>query len=303
MRRWVIAFFFLVLAWTLPGRTEVTAPPACEARYEECLSRWKEDRLKFLKSEGGYLSLAGLYWLKEGKNRFGSDAENDLVFPGEAAPFIGTFNLHGDEVRLSMDPDFDMRPHDQQIQQLLVAGDAVQEPVIVRFGRYAWSVINRDGKFAIRLRDFESPALLNFPAIDYFPVSAEHRVTAALHRYEEPRVIRVDTVIEGLNYNPWSPGIVEFEIGGQTFSLEAYDAGEDLFFVFGDQTSGRQTYPAGRFLYAPKPGTDGVLELDFNKAHSPPCAYNDFATCPIASPRNRMAIQITAGERYDRSSH
>ncbi len=303
VRTVVLGFFILVFGWALAGHAEPTTPDACGADYEQCLGRWKDDRLEFLKSETGYLNLAGLYWLKEGDNKFGSDSENDLVFPSEAASSIGIFNLGDGEVRLSMNANIDAQYQNHPIQHLLMAGESVPESVLVRSGRYAWTVISRDGKFAVRLRDFESPALLNFHPPDYYPISTTHRVAGALHRYEKPRVIRVDTVIEGLNYNPWSPGFVEFEMDSQTFSLEAYDAGEELFFVFGDQTSGRETYPAGRFLYARKPGTDGVIDLDFNTAHSPPCAYNDFATCPIASPRNRIAVQITAGERYDRSKH
>jgi uncharacterized protein (DUF1684 family) len=118
-----------------------------------------------------------------------------------------------------------------------------------------------------------------------------------------PRVIDVDTVIEGLSYKPTSSGAVRFEIAGQTFVLEAYDAAGELFFVFGDQTSGRETYPAGRFLYAEAPDTNGKVWLDFNTAQNPPCAFNEFATCPVASPRNRMATRIEAGERYDPAAH
>jgi uncharacterized protein (DUF1684 family) len=184
-----------------------------------------------------------------------------------------------------------------------MAGASVHEPIVVRHDSYAWNIIERDGTFAVRLRDYENPVLTNFPKIDYFPASNANRVSGVLRRYEKPRVIRVDTVVEGLDYNPWSPGVVEFEIDGKTFDLEAYDAGNELFFVFGDQTTGRETYPAGRFLYATKPGTDGIIELDFNTAHSPPCAYNDFATCPVASPRNRIAVRIAAGERYERTRH
>jgi len=296
-------FFILVFAWGMTSHAEPTTLGACGADYERCLDRWKDDRIEFLKSEAGYLNLAGLYWLKKGDNKFGSDPESDLVFPSEAASSIGIFTLDEGEVRLSVNTGIDAQHQNRPVQHLLMAGESVPTTVTVRSGRYAWTVINRDGKFAVRLRDYESPALLSFRPPDYYPVSATHRLTGTLRRYDKPRVIRVDTVIEGLNYNPWSPGVVEFEIDGQTFSLEAYDAGEELFFVFGDQTSGRETYPAGRFLFAPKPGTDGVIELDFNTAHSPPCAYNDFATCPIASPRNRIATRITAGERYDRTRH
>jgi uncharacterized protein (DUF1684 family) len=96
---------------------------------------------------------------------------------------------------------------------------------------------------------------------------------------------------------------VEFEIGGETQTLEAYASGDQLFFVFGDATTGRETYPAGRFLYADAPGTDGKTLMDFNRAYNPPCAFNDFATCPVASPRNRMAARIEAGEKFDPTVH
>lgn len=303
MSRKTIAVLVLAFSWIATGNAETTTLGSCKQAYEQCLDRWKIDRLAFLKSEAGYLNLAGLYWLNEGQNTFGSNADNDIVFPATAEPSIGTFDLRDGEVQLSVSPGVDVRHMDKPVKHILMAGDSVKTPVVIRQGSYAWNVINRDGKFAVRLRDFENPILLNFPAIEYFPTTDEHRVSAVLRRYDTPRVVRVGTVIEGLDYNPWSPGVVEFQIDGKTYDLEAYDAGDDLFFVFGDQTTGRETYPAGRFLYAKKPGDDSVLELDFNISHSPPCAYNDFATCPVASPRNRMAVRIAAGELYDRGGH
>ena len=303
MPRESIAILILACGWIATGNAETTTLGSCKQDYEQCLDQWKTDRLAFLKSEAGYLNLAGLYWLNEGQNTFGSNADNDIVFPANAEPSIGTFNLQDGEVQMNVSPDQDVLHRDKSIKHILMAGDSVKMPVVIRQGSYAWSVINRDGKFAVRLRDFENLILLNFPALQYFPTSEEHRVGAVLRRYETPRVVRVGTVIEGLDYNPWSPGVVEFELDWQTFVLEAYDAGDVLFFVFGDQTTGRETYPAGRFLYAKKPGADGVVELDFNTSHSPPCAYNDFATCPVASPRNRLAVRIPAGELYDRVGH
>jgi len=303
MVRLTIVTCVLTLGWIATSNADITTLDACKDDYGQCLQRWKDDRLSFLKSEAGYLNLAGLFWLKEGRNTFGSAADNDLVFPAGAESFIGTFELHDGEVRLNVNPDLDVRHLNRRVQQVLMAGDTVKTPIVARQGRYAWSVINRDGKFAVRLRDFDSPVLLEFPPIEYFPANSAYRVSAILRPYDTPRVVQVGTVIEGLNYNPWSPGVVEFEVDGQTYDLEAYDAGDELFFVFGDRTTGRETYPAGRFLYAKKPGADGVLELDFNTAQSPPCAYNDFATCPIASPRNRIAARIAAGERYERTHH
>jgi len=285
------------------GHADVTTINSCQQDYEQCLNSWKEDRLAFLKSEVGYLNLAGLYWLKNGANSFGGGEDNDIVFPGKAELSIGTFDLSNNEVRLIVNPEVEVRHMDRPVSHLLMAGESVQDAIVVTHGTFAWTVIKRDNRFAVRLRDFASPVVKNFSPIEYFPVSEANRVRAKLYRYERPRMIRVETVIEGLNYNPLSPGVVKFEIDGQTFDLEAYDAGGELFFVFGDQTSGRGSYPAGRFLYAQKPGADDITELDFNTAHSPPCAYNEFATCPIASARNRIATRITAGERYDPAKH
>ncbi len=303
MARLTIVICLLAVSWVTIGNTEVTTLGSCEDDYAQCLQRWKDDRLSFLRSEAGYLNLAGLFWLKDGRNTFGSSKDNDLIFPAGAGSSIGSFELRDGEVQLNVNAGMDVRHLERPVQHILVAGDSVKTPLVIRQGRYAWTVINRDGRFAVRLRDFENPVLLDFPAIEYFPVSAGYRVSARLRPYSSPRLVQVGTVIEGLNYNPWSPGVVEFEIEGQTYDLEAYDAGDELFFVFGDQTTGRETYPAGRFLYAKKPRSDGVLELDFNTSQSPPCAYNDFATCPVASRRNRIAARIVAGERYDRTHH
>ena len=98
-------------------------------------------------------------------------------------------------------------------------------------------------------------------------------------------------------------GKFEFEIDGETYTLEAYASGEQLFYVFGDQTNRDATYGAGRFLYSAMPGDDGITVLDFNKSYSPPCAFNDFSTCPVASPRNRLPIRIEAGEKFEPSLH
>ena len=68
-----------------------------------------------------------------------------------------------------------------------------------------------------------------------------------------------------------------------------------LFLIFADATSGKETYGAARFLYAEMP-RDGRIVLDFNKAYNPPCAFTPYATCPLAPPENRLDLRVTAGE-------
>jgi uncharacterized protein len=69
-----------------------------------------------------------------------------------------------------------------------------------------------------------------------------------------------------------------------------------LFFIFRDLTTGKDTYGAGRFLYTDLP-KDGQVVLDFNKAYNPPCAFTPYATCPLPPPENRLPIRIEAGEK------
>ncbi|HYN00995.1 MAG TPA: DUF1684 domain-containing protein, partial [Vicinamibacteria bacterium] len=70
---------------------------------------------------------------------------------------------------------------------------------------------------------------------------------------------------------------------------------EQLFFILRDQTSGKETYGAGRFLYADLPKA-GKVVLDFNKAYNPPCAFTPYATCPLPPPQNWMPVRVEAGE-------
>jgi len=72
---------------------------------------------------------------------------------------------------------------------------------------------------------------------------------------------------------------------------------ENFWFIFRDQTSGDETYPAARFLYTGRPDANGKVTLDFNRAENPPCAFNPYATCPLPPPENRLQVRVEAGEK------
>lgn len=282
------------------GRDEA---PFDAATYEADIADWRAERLARLRGPSGYLNLAGLYWLDTGATTIGSGADNDIVFPGSAAPRIGVLQVSADGVSLTVNSGVDVTVGGTPVTSVLIADDTSGAPVTVSHGSLAWTIIKRDGRFALRLRDYEHPAIAAFGPIDYFPIDPALRVPATLRRFAEPKVLQVDTVIEGLGWQPESPGVVEFEIDGVSMELEAYASGDELFFVFGDRSSGKETYPAGRFLYAKLPADGESTILDFNRAYNPPCAFNDFATCPVASPQNRLPVVIAAGEKYDPSVH
>jgi uncharacterized protein (DUF1684 family) len=295
---WVLGIaVFLVAAC---GPNEAAVDPQ---DYAAEITQWRAERLARLKGPEGYLNLVGLYWLPESDTRIGSAADNDIVFPEPAAPEIGVLRTTAEGVFLDTQPAADVRYEDIPVRSILISDDTTESPIVLTHKSFAWTIIKRDGRFALRLRDFEHPAIEAFPPIESFPIDPEMRVVATLQRFDEPRVLNVKTTIEGLGYRPESPGTVVFEIDGNSHELEAYASGDRLFFVFADLTSGHETYPAGRFLYAAVPAEDGKTILDFNRAYNPPCAFNDFATCPVASPRNRLRTRIEAGEKYDPTVH
>jgi uncharacterized protein len=95
-------------------------------------------------------------------------------------------------------------------------------------------------------------------------------------------------------------GVLEFSLHGQPMSLAAFvgegEQLEVLFVPFTDLTTGKDTYPAGRYLEI-RPTSTGFYNLDFNTAFNPTCAYNATYECPYPPPSNRLKIEIRAGEK------
>ena len=273
-----------------------------DAHHDEIIG-WRAGRLERLMAPMGYLNLAGLFWLEAGTASFGSAPDNDIVFPESAAGVIGEFSVSDDGIFMTVADGVDVRSDDVGVESVLIVDDTSDNSVTITHGSLVWTVIKRDSRYAVRLHDFQHPAIKSFGKLPYYPIDPGLRVTATLRRYEQPRIVNVRTVIEGLDWNPRSPGLVSFEINGEAYELEPYESGNSLFFVFGDATNRDETYGAGRFLYSRAPAEDGRMILDFNKSYSPPCAFNDFATCPVASPRNRLSVRIEAGEKFDAALH
>ena len=290
----------LLLVAAACGRAE---PRFDAAAHEAEVMEWRAGRLERLLKPTGYLTQVGLFWIEEGSYTIGSAEGSDIRLPATAAPVIGDILVSGDEVRLTVEEAVEVTHEGTVVSDILLPPDTSGEIVLLEHGSIAWSVIERGGKLAIRVRDFEHPWIETFGPLPYYDIDPRWRVEATLHRYDEPRVITVNTVIEGFQQNPTSPGTATFAVDGVEYELEAQTSGESLFFVFGDQTNRGETYGAGRYLYADAPGEDGRFTLDFNKSYSPPCAFNDFSTCPVASPRNRLATRVEAGEKYDSALH
>jgi uncharacterized protein len=285
--------YSLVLAFLSLKSFLVFAQPPNPCLYCVEMDAWKKNRTESLTSEDGWLNLAGLFWLEEGQNTFGSDKTNKLVFPKGAAS-MGQFELKNGEVFIKADPKAAVFADKTPVLDLKIF--PAEKPIVLKSGALRWFVIKRGTKIGIRLRDVESPTVVGFKGIDYYDTNRKWRVKAKLEPALGDKKIMITDVLGQTNPQP-SAGTLVFSISGKTYKLDAIDEGEQLFIIFKDATSGSETYGAGRFLYADKPKSGNSLMLDFNKAINPPCAFTEFATCPLPPKQNWLEVEIKAGEK------
>ncbi|HYP53764.1 MAG TPA: DUF1684 domain-containing protein, partial [Pyrinomonadaceae bacterium] len=190
-----------------------------EGQYLRELDEWKAQRFNSLKGEDGWLTLVGLFWLKEGENKFGSDPSNDIRLPeGKAPRFAGSVRLEGGAARVEAAPDSGITSQDKPVTSLALQPDADGSPTVLRLGSLSLHVIRRGERFALRVKDRDHPARLNFQGTQYFPASQTWRVAARFEPYTPPKPVRILNVT-GMESDEPSPGALVFEMDGRTHRL------------------------------------------------------------------------------------
>ena len=267
-----------------------------ELPFPESVAKWREEREARLLADDGWLTVDGLYWLKEGENRFGGASDNDIVLPEENTPdYAGVFTYADGKVSVKMNggivAEFQDAPLGGELTPLEIG-----EKHAISLGDLSFWVHFSGERKCIRLRNPNSELRKNFEGLDWYPIEDKYRVSATLVPYDEPRTVKVPNVFGDLETYT-SPGELAFTLDGEAHSLQAFETSRGFFLVISDATSGKTTYPSARFVGTAKP-VDGEVELDFNKAYNPPCALNPHTTCPLPPPENRMKIALNAGEKY-----
>lgn len=270
----------MIAAVCIAGALAATAPATdfvAETRA------WHERRIERLKSETGWLTLVGLHWLQEGENRV------------ERLP--GVFVLEGGKVRVKADPSSGLTVDGKPVGAVALVADVEENPSAIRVGELRVQLIQRGERFGLRVRDPESPVRKKFQGIETYAPDPKLRIVADWEAYPSPKSIDVPNVL-GTVEKGEAPGVARFTVNGVSCALEPIleSGSTPLFFIFKDATSGKGTYPAGRFLYAEAP-KDGKVVLDFNRAYNPPCAFTPYATCPLPPKQNRLEVAIEAGEK------
>jgi uncharacterized protein (DUF1684 family) len=297
----IIAFLLLIIALTAckhPLQDKGT--PEYIAKIKE----WHNKRIANLKKETGWLNLAGLYWLKQGENKFGSGKNNDIVFPdGKAPGIIGSLFLKDSTVTINVNAAVNVICNGKPVSNPHLINDQQGDPTILEYGSLRWFIIKRGTKYGIRLRDLEAPLVKSFQGVDTYPINSDWRLEAKLESFKPPMKISVPNIL-GTAEDDTSPGFLVFKKDGIEYKLLAIEEGDKYFLIFADETSGKETYGAGRFLYADKVDSNGITYIDFNKAFNPPCSFTHFATCPLPPKQNHLKLSVTSGEKkYEDESH
>lgn len=266
------------------------------AEYISEIEQWHQKRIARLKEETGWLNLVGLFWLSQGENSFGSAKDNDIIFPSGPG-HIGSLILQDSIVTIKVLSGVPVFSNENPVTEMILKDDHSEEPTILQVGSLRWYIIKRTKGYAIRLRNLNAELVKSFKGIETFPINEDWRIEAKFEKYDPPKKITIPDIV-GTSDEESSPGTVVFTKENQTFRIDVLDAGGNrIWFIFADETSGEETYGAGRFLYTDKADSNGIVILDFNKAYNPPCVFTKFATCPLPPRDNYLKIRITAGEK------
>ena len=297
MKKCSIASIFTILSLTILVSTN-----AQNNAYFAEVEAWNGARIDALKQSDGWLNLEGLFWLKKGVNSFGSASANDLVYDNAAFPkHLGDFVFENGKVfwkdagttKITIKDNTGVDVANAETLNLLTA---IEGKYLSQWKDFVWVVIQREDKVGVRFRNLKAKTLLEFKGIERFPVDARWRIKAKVIPQNQNPLMIMNVL--GQNTAQKHGGQLVFEIEGKTYRLDAIDeGGVRLFVTFADATSGKTTYGSGRFIELDKPDADGYTYIDFNKAYNPPCAFTEFATCPLPPPQNRMSIAIPAGEK------
>lgn len=260
-----------LLAESLP-----TVKPA--VTYQTEIDDWAKARDAWWRNPDGYLSLTALYWL----------SDTPRSYPG-----IGEAHLVGQDVVLKFEDGVtvDGKP----VKEYRVTPDMPRNKPDFRKGDGHFYVNRHGKKIGIRAKSPNSPILARFQSMESFPVDPNWRIVG---RFEaDTATIPVASVVDETTSEA-SPGYAVFERDGKSYKLRLMGAESDpaYFLVFSDETAGKTTYSACRFLDVEK-AADGSLILDFNKSENPPCSVTPYATCPLPPQGNVLPFEIPAGEK------
>jgi uncharacterized protein (DUF1684 family) len=260
----------------------------------ESHQHWQAARHDELAAPDSWLGLIGLFWLEPGLNTVGS-AEGSTVQLPAGTPHLGDLRWQGDKL-------FWLPEEGAEIE---LQTDLNGQATTVDYKNWSFFVVDRKNRLAVRLRDREWAQKKPFNGLTYFAYDPAWCIEAEWQSLTPPVAMEVPNVTGELKTVLVDHKAV-FEVAGQKLELLPMSVSDsEIFFVFRDRSSGKETYGAGRFLKAAvspqecflRGAVDGKISLNFNFAYSPPCAFTPFAMCPLPPTENWLPFAVAAGEK------
>ena len=266
-----------------------TAPGIDPAAFTADWQRWRAEREEVVASPDGILPVVSIDYLIDRlvaidrlPGRWSSTDEGVSVElgPGEALR-DGAGTVTG-RVVLARPAEGGSRrlPQDDRITVELVRGNG-------------WDIV--------RVRDAESAAVRRYAGTPAYAPDPAWRVAGRW--IPAAQTLRVRTVSDRVSRDAVSPGSVEFGLHGRVYrlvALPAHGLPGHVVLLFRDATSGVTTHAAQRELLVALPAAGDEVVVDFTRAYNKPCAYSDFALCPLPPAGNVIGIAVEAGERIPR---
>lgn len=291
----------------VPGVIPGAIPDGGKAGYVASQEQWRANRAKGLQAPDGWLALVGLEWLKEGENAVGAAKENAQHLPADAPAHVAVIRQNGKVVNgdvkgvtLALETPKGGFPAGFTVDGKPAAAGPLDLHAKLAVGTVSFVFIPRGDQLGLRIRDANAPTRVGFKGLNWYAPDPKFRVQAKWIPYQPEHDVAIGTVI-GTTLHEKIPGAAEFVLEGHTLRLEPVVEGKKLFFILRDLTSRTTTYGASRFLYTdlPSNGLDkaGEVTLDLNQLQNPPCAYTNFATCPLPPQQNKLQVEIRAGEK------
>jgi uncharacterized protein (DUF1684 family) len=272
-----------------PGVTPVNPDPVAE------ITAWRAKHEADYRRD--FVSIAAMHSLRPGANRAGSDSANDVVLPASTPPRVGNFLLDGERVRFEPESGVTVLLKDAPLTAPVdLPANVLRDSAELTVGEVRLAVHVSGQNRSIRVRDPNGPLAKAFLGFTWFPIDLNYRVVGRFIKDVAPQKLKVLNTYNDVDEFS-TEGVVEFTLHGETLRLRPFTTRPKRFyFVFRDASSGAETYETARLMYADL-RDDGTTVLDFNAAYNPPCAFNQFTTCPIPLKDNRLPVKILAGER------
>jgi len=293
--------FMLALLSACGGDAPSAAAPMSEeeARYLSDENLWRVQREEQLVKPDGWTSLIALHFLTLQSHYIGSSPRSGMRIP-LGPDSLGMIQRSGDRVFFVPESGLSLTVDGEPLKgRVELKDDSAGAPTVIGFddGKGRLNLITRGGRQAVRVRHEDAPTRRNFTPIEFWKPDPSWRVQARFVPHPPGKTLEIGTIIGTSEVMP-NPGAFEFQRDGRTYRIEALDQGETtLQLIIADRTSGHESYGAGRYLDVARPGPDGKAVIDFNRAYNPPCAFTQFATCPLPPNENRLDLAITAGEK------